>query len=249
MTQVHVLGEVVSTNDELRRLAERGAPAGTVVLAESQTGGRGRRGRGWYSPAGDGLYISVLLRPRNEGHPATRWTLAAGLAAYRARRALGAAGASVKWPNDVLANRRKLAGTLAELRWSDGRPELVIGTGFNVRQGPRDFPGALSERATSLRQCVDGPTPEREALAAHYLAVLFEIAERLELGDWDPVRLEWERSAPESRSRPVRVTGADGASWVGVTRGIDRSGALRVERADGETVSIHHVDSVRAVEE
>ena len=155
----------------------------------------------------------------------------------------------MKWPNDVLANRRKLAGTLAELRASDGRPELVIGTGFNVRQGPQDFPATMSERATSLRQCVDGPPPEREALAAHYLAVLFEIAERLEHGDWDSVRREWERSAPESRSRPVRVTGPDGTPWVGVTRGIDGSGALRVERPDGETVSIHHVDSVRAVEE
>jgi BirA family biotin operon repressor/biotin-[acetyl-CoA-carboxylase] ligase len=162
---------------------------------------------------------------------------------------LGALGASIKWPNDVLADRRKLAGILAELRAPDGTPELVIGTGFNIYQGLRDFPSELAERATSLRLCVDGPLSGREAVAERYLSVLGEIAERLQLGDWASVRSEWERFAPESRSRRVRVVGAGGTSWIGVTRGIDPTGALLVERADGETVSIHDVDSVRALEE
>lgn len=145
--------EVGSTNDEAAAWAREGAPHGALVVAESQTKGRGRLGRAWSSPPGDDLYLSVVLRPRMPPAAAPPLTLAVGLALLDTARAFGAS-AHLKWPNDLLVEidgaRRKVAGVLTEMATSGSRIEhVIVGIGLNV--GAREFPPELTGVATSLR--------------------------------------------------------------------------------------------------
>jgi BirA family biotin operon repressor/biotin-[acetyl-CoA-carboxylase] ligase len=131
-------------------VAEASARHGDVHVAEEQSAGRGRRGRGWASARGEGLYLSLVLLPSAVPHPAAL-TMGAGLAVLEAVRTLGARGARLKWPNDVLVDGAKLAGILVESRGLErARPHAVVGIGLNVRQ--HAFPAALeAERSvTSL---------------------------------------------------------------------------------------------------
>jgi BirA family biotin operon repressor/biotin-[acetyl-CoA-carboxylase] ligase len=140
---LRVLGRVASTNDELRRLAEEGAPDGLVVVAREQTRGRGRYGRSWASPPGN-LYASVLLRPDCDLAATAQLSLVAGLALGDACARLGPKGLTIqlKWPNDVLINGAKTAGLLLENAiWPDGRAAwVIIGSGVNIVSCPADTP-------------------------------------------------------------------------------------------------------------
>ncbi len=233
---VHVVGRTSSTNDEVRRLAAGGAPEGTVVVAEEQTAGRGRLGAAWHSPAGSGLYLSVLFRPSGAPPHATRFTLASAVAACEAARGVGADEVGIKWPNDLLWRRRKVAGTLAELRTSGTTVlDLVVGTGFNVAQEEEDFPSTLAGRAASLTMAAGRPV-ERERLFALYVAALLDAARQLRAGEWDAVRARWSALALASTGGRVRVLPGRGAPpFDAITEGIDATGALRV-RDDGGAV-------------
>ena len=149
---VHVFRRVGSTNDVARRLAAAGAPAGTVVVADEQVAGRGRAGRAWSSPAGLGLWLSLVARPASLPQPALL-PLLVGLEAARALDPFVAGGrVEIKWPNDLLLQGRKLAGILCEAAWAGETPAfVVVGIGVNVLHGPEDFPAELRSRATSLR--------------------------------------------------------------------------------------------------
>ncbi|HEX5044050.1 MAG TPA: biotin--[acetyl-CoA-carboxylase] ligase [Candidatus Polarisedimenticolaceae bacterium] len=230
---VHVLERTSSTNDALRRLANGGAPEGTVVLAEEQSAGRGRLGTAWHSPRGSGLYLSVLFRPPGTAADATRFTLLSAVAACEAARGVGAESVAIKWPNDLLWRGRKVAGTLAELRTSGAVVlELVVGTGFNVAQGEGDFPPELAGRAASLRMAAGGPV-DRERLFALYVTALLEGGKRLRAGKWEAVRARWSALAFAASGGRVRVLPGRGAPpFEAVTEGIDATGALRV-RDDG----------------
>lgn len=145
------LAEASSTNDVAKERALAGAPEGLVVVADRQTRGRGRRGRSWTSAAGQGLYFSALLRPGWPAADAPWLGVLAGLAAWQAVHALGAARAAVKWPNDVLVDGRKLGGVLVEPRIAAGRVEFaVLGIGINVAQADADWPDDLRGVAVSL---------------------------------------------------------------------------------------------------
>src|SRR5688572_27678266 len=127
-----------STNDIASRLAQAGAEEGTTVVAERQTAGRGRHGRVWFSPTGAGLYVSVIVRPArdesNDERPAALLTLASGVAIAEAVRAVTGLPAEIKWPNDVLIGKRKLAGILAEAAVQAGTLQfVVVGFGVNLR--------------------------------------------------------------------------------------------------------------------
>lgn len=243
-----VVATTASTNDDVRALASEGAPSGTVVIADEQTAGRGRFGRSWHSSAGLGVYVSVLVRTASRAEAVTRWTLGASLAACEACRDLGGDSVEIRWPNDLYHERRKLAGTLLELRSSGARVhELVVGTGFNANHTPGDFPDDLRDHATSLRQAAGGPV-DREALAAAYLLRFGSVVEQLESGRWEPVRDAWHARAPAADGARVRIRAGSqsaGPSEIeAVTRGVDSTGALRVERNDGLTTSVHLGDSV-----
>ncbi len=249
VTRLIVLDDVDSTNDFLRALARRGAEEGTVVVADRQTAGHGRRGQPWHSPPGLGLYLSVLFRPRDPADQATRWTLAAAVAACEACRISSAAPIEIKWPNDVLCNGKKLGGVLAEMRSPpDGPVELVVGTGLNVGHGPSDFPGELSCVATSLRLANGGPVPEREQLAADYLRGLARAARDLKAGSWRAVARRWERLAPGAFGQRVRVAAGREPGYEGLTDGLDPLGALRIRREDGRVEVLRRAESVVSLE-
>lgn len=133
-----------STNDEARILGQAGAPGGLVLLALQQTAGRGRRGAAWFSPAGESLAFSILIRPEEPKALWPRLALATGLAVAEAVESLGLT-AGIKWPNDVWIRNRKAAGILVEA----GMDFAVIGIGINVNT--REFPAEVAEIATSLR--------------------------------------------------------------------------------------------------
>lgn len=148
-----------STNDELRSLALAGAADGLILLAERQTAGRGRRGAAWFSPAGESLAFSVLVRPEEPKALWPRLALAAGLALAEAAETFGIQ-AGIKWPNDVWIRGKKVAGILVEA----GADFAVVGIGLNVNS--IDFPPEVSEIATSLRLEAGAPLPLPEVLAA-----------------------------------------------------------------------------------
>ena len=233
-----------STNDDAKALAREGAPDGTVVLAGRQTAGRGRLGREWHSAEGLGLYVSVLLRAEEPPDRLGRYALAAAVAACRASRALGAPGAGIKWPNDVVVGRRKLAGILAELKSGESGRELVLGIGINVGHGTDDFPAELRETATSLALTGGAPVPTRETVAIALLDELGGEIGRLRAGDWDRVRDAFLAMAPAVSGSRVRLTSGE----RGITEGLDPTGALRV-RVDRGIVSVHAGESVAPAED
>ncbi|NCD22684.1 MAG: biotin--[acetyl-CoA-carboxylase] ligase [Spartobacteria bacterium] len=146
------LAETASTNDVAREWALGGAPDGALVVAARQIRGRGRRERIWDSPANAGLYASFVLRPEWPAEQAPNLAIVAGMAAYRALNALGVQDLRIKWPNDVLANGKKICGGLVEPRLGAGRIEFaVVGIGINVGQRPGDFLPELRQTATSCR--------------------------------------------------------------------------------------------------
>jgi BirA family biotin operon repressor/biotin-[acetyl-CoA-carboxylase] ligase len=221
--------ELVSTSDRLKQLARSGAPEWTAILADRQTGGRGRDGRTWQSPAG-GLYLSVLLRP--SGECARLLPLAAGVAVAEAVAGFGVAG-ELKWPNDVLASGRKLAGILAEASSGGAGVEWVaLGIGVNVALDPERLPEELRGSVTSLSaQGATGTDPG--AVAGAVLA---------RLGVWyDALREAPLRVVAAWRERAVPWWGSlvDVRSSAGVLRGrllaLDDDGALVIELSGGET--------------
>lgn len=138
-----------STNEEAKRRALAGAPNGSLFVAERQTGGRGRLGRTWDSPAGTGLWFTVLLRAGSLPLRPTATTLLAGLAVCGAVRSVSGCDAAIKWPNDIVAGTRKVCGILAEMSAEIDRVEfMVVGIGINVNTA--SFPEGLREKATSL---------------------------------------------------------------------------------------------------
>lgn len=155
-----------STNSRAVHLAEEGAHHGTVVCADSQTGGRGRFGRRWESPPGLNLYVTLLLRPPVEPQQAPRLTLVTAVALAAAVEETAGVPAGLKWPNDLYLKGRKAAGILAEMSAdADRLRHVVIGIGLNVNAVRSDFPGELRKTATSLRLAAGRSIPRVEVLA------------------------------------------------------------------------------------
>lgn len=150
---------VESTNDEIRKLAQDGAADGLVLLAERQTAGRGRRGAAWFSPPGESLAFSILVRPNEPKSHWPRLALATGLAVAEAMEGFQL-HPNIKWPNDVWIGRRKVAGILVEA----GTDFAVVGIGLNVNSN--DFPEEISEIATSMRREAGTDFSRAEVIAA-----------------------------------------------------------------------------------
>ena len=149
VTRICAMKQVDSTNNEAKRQAQLGAPAGSLFVAEEQTGGKGRLGRQWSSPSGTGLWCSLLLRPKAVPEQVTGLTLLAGLAVARSIRALTGLNAQIKWPNDVVVEGRKLCGILTEMAAEMESVEyVVVGVGINVNT--QSFPEEIAKKATSL---------------------------------------------------------------------------------------------------
>ena len=221
---VTVLEEVESTNTALKEQAQQGAPIGTTLIAERQTGGRGRLGRTFHSPEG-GLYLSTLLR--STAMDPARITCAAAVAAARAIESLCDAKIDVKWVNDLYLNGRKLAGILAEGVFApDGHlTAVVLGIGINV--GAVDFPADLSAIATSLGN--EGYHLPREDVAA---AFLNEWARVYDAADPAETMAEYRRRNLVLGRQVMVTRGAETYSATAET--ITDEGHLVVRTADNE---------------
>lgn len=233
-----------STNDLAGRLAERGSPDGTVVIADAQTSGRGRGGHTWFSPAASGLYVSVVVRETNGAGDADwpRWlTLATGVALAEGLHAASGLPVSLKWPNDLVMapagsvrGSRKLGGILAEARADAGQfTHVVVGFGINV--GRAAFPPEISARATSLEDEL-GRDVDRGVVLAALLRRFATWLGRLRAGRTAEVVARWRALAVGASGSTVEWQG-DGGTRRGVTAGVDAEGALLV-RAAGVTERI-----------
>ena len=210
-------GRVESTQTIVFQLASEGAADRTVVVADSQAAGRGRRGRTWQDEPGASLLVSILLRPQLTPAQLPTLSLTAGVALAEALGTAAAVEPRLKWPNDVLVGGRKLAGILLESRGL--APVVALGIGVNLTQ--REFPGELAERATSVH--LSGGACDRDSLLTALLQALDRWRARLEGEGFAPVRERW-RALADTLGRPVTV---DGVSGVAVD--VDDDGALLLE--------------------
>lgn len=226
--RITALDSVDSTNTRLKELAEAGAPEFTVLTAEEQTAGRGTAGRSFSSPRGEGLYLSVLLRP---GAGLEELLTLTGWAAVAVREGIQAASGApvrIKWLNDIYLNGRKLCGILTELPplRGDGADYAVVGVGINVAQSADTFVRqGLAEIATSL--AMEGYSVTREALAAAVLESLEEMYRAFPRARADYLA----RYRANCLTLGRRVLCPGGA--MGRAVGVDDSFALAVEGADG----------------
>lgn len=239
------LKQTVSTNADVLRLAEDGAVEGTVVLADSQSGGKGRRGRTWLSPAGVNLYCSVLLRPPIMPHQAPQLTFLSAVAVARAIEMSTALIPEIKWPNDVLIAGKKVAGLLNEMSAeTDGINFVILGIGVNLNMTADQFPEGLRHPATSLL-LESGLNIIRTRFAGLLLRELDKLyAEFLESG-FAPVRREWQLRC-NANGRQVVVSDAGSDEISGMFAGIDEDGALLVQDPEGAITRIMNGD-VRVV--
>lgn len=227
---LHYFEEIDSTNDRAKALAEDGAVHGEVVVAELQRAGRGRRGRTWSSPGGRNLYLSVVLRPELPPTRAPELTLVGALAVCDALRGAGV-DAGIKWPNDVLAGGKKIAGILTEL---SAEPEhvhwVVLGVGVNLNARREDLPAELSDLATSVL-LERGQVVPRALFTAALLLSLEQWLDVHQEQGFDAIREAW-RSRSVTLGRAVRVRMGD-RDIEGVAEELDASGALLVRTASG----------------
>ena len=219
-----------STNTDALEAARAGAPHGAVYFADEQRAGRGRGDHHWQSAAGDGLYVSVLLRPRIPAARLPLLPLAAGLAAADAVRSVGNLNVDLRWPNDLLIGARKAGGILVESKIEGSAAAFaVVGIGINVHQ--RDFDFGLATPPTSL-DMEAGRRISRQTL----LVALLKSLEREALGLQYPgaaaaIPARVESASKWVRGRRVQVHGPQ--ACVGITAGLDENGFLRVRTDEG----------------
>src|ERR1700744_6524728 len=232
--KLHFFPTIHSTNTHAMQQAEAGAPDGSVYFADEQTAGRGRGMHEWSSPAGSGLYVSVLLRPRIPPADVLWFSLAAGLAVRDAVQQVTSLACDLRWPNDLLFGKRKFCGILTELNAEVTRiRHLVVGIGINVHQ--QQFPPDLRHLATSL-QIETGRTWPRQDL----LIALLKPLHREVLALSDPANANaatqsilerLEQASSWVRGKEVAVEEVEG--FTGVTEGLDARGFLRVRTPQG----------------
>lgn len=224
--------ETDSTNARAMEMGLSGAQTGTVVLADSQTGGKGRLGRFWLSPAGSGLYFSVILRPRLEMGDLSKITLVAGVALCRAVRRLYSFVPQMKWPNDLLIANRKCGGILveADLR-NQSVPLIILGIGLNATTPLSSFPEEFREVTTSLQCHVDKPILRKELLEA-VLVETDALIGQFEGKGFSEILNEWKKYDATLGKILTWIT-ADRKVVKGVSLGPDNEGRLHIHSSDG----------------
>lgn len=241
-SEILVFEETASTSDVIEQMAATFSGEGLVVFAETQSRGRGRHGRAWASPRGKGLWFSVLLRPKLSAMTAARLTVAASVAVTRTVRQFCRVDARIKWPNDVIVNGRKLAGILTETQANRGALKYAtLGIGLNINCAREDFPGDLSEVATSL-QIETGQPQDRVVLAAQLLASLEEYY-RVAQSDFLAVTNEWAQFCTTLGKQVVVGVGA--RRIEGQAHALQGDGALLIRKDNGQTESILGGDLIR----
>ncbi len=228
--ELHFAASTASTNDDALRAARAGAPDGSVYVADEQTAGRGRGNNEWHSASGEGLYVSVVMRPSIAASRLSLLPLSAGLAAANAIQASIGLTVDLRWPNDLLIGPRKTGGILVESHLEAGAVAFaVVGIGINVHQ--RAFAAHMATPATSLDLEAGGHTGRQQLLIALLKSLEREVLALCdrEAGQVIPRRVE--SSSTWVRGRRVEVHGPQ--ACAGVTQGLDENGFLRVATNDG----------------
>jgi BirA family biotin operon repressor/biotin-[acetyl-CoA-carboxylase] ligase len=237
------LGVTESTNSVALEVGQQGAAPGTVIVAEAQTGGRGRLNRSWLSPPDMGLYFSVILRPELAPEQLPKITLAAGLAVCKAVETEYGVLPKIKWPNDLLLGGSKFAGILSETRSMQNKstgqePLVVVGVGINLFPPEGGFPAELQEQATALSLHVRKEISPETVLEACVLSIEKEV-QHLVTGDFQTILKEWmQRDA--SKDKILTWVTPKGEKVTGVSLGPDADGVLHIRDQAG---AIHTVIS------
>jgi BirA family biotin operon repressor/biotin-[acetyl-CoA-carboxylase] ligase len=228
---VDALAECDSTNSELLRRAECGAPAGTVIVADQQSAGRGRRGRQWLSAPETSLTFSLLWRFSGPASQLAGLSLALGVGLARALERLGAQGVCLKWPNDVLLRQgdefAKLAGILVELASDRRGTQVVIGIGINLQKPLADLPQPVAGLDQAFRVL-----PERHDLLAAILVALVEVLEAVAVDGFFGLKSEWQ-ARHAWQDQPVQLLADEAPPLLGRCLGADNDGALLLETGNG----------------
>ena len=235
--RVHYLPEVDSTNDRLKILAAQGAPHGTAVITDHQTGGHGRRGRSFLSPPGVGIYLSMLLRPECPPADLMHLTCAVGVAMCDAIEKAAGFRPGIKWTNDLVCARRKLGGILTELRLDrNGNVDYaIIGIGINCCQQESDFPVEIRTVAGSLAMVTGAPV-DRARLAAAELEALHRMSTDL-LPRKAQIMAQYRKDCITLGQEVSLVRGEEVRH--GLAQDIDEDGALVVCFPDGHTEAVN----------
>ncbi len=232
--------ELESTNSEASRLAREGVDEGTVVLADSQTHGKGRRGRIWVSPGDCNIYLSVILLPKQNLDMLGLWTMGAGLAVSRAIELTTGLSALLKWPNDLRIKGKKVGGILMESVFQGSRiKSLILGLGLNVNMAMENFPADIRETSSSLSIFL-GKTVDRNAFCRTILGEIELMRVRFNAGETESI-VEAYRACSETLNQQVRV-GGTGEDLTGTAVGFSDRGELLLKLASGEVQKIRSED-------
>lgn len=240
-----------STNIKAKELAKEGAKEGTLVLANKQTAGKGRRGRTWISEEDTGIYMSIILRPAIPVERVSAITLVMALAITDAVVKIADCDVKIKWPNDIVINGKKVCGILTEMSSVNNAIEYVIvGMGVNLSQ--KSFPEELQNIATSIWKETKKKVSKEQVIAS----ILFHAQKRYyefqQAGSLSPFVEEYNHYLVNCNERVVVYKGIPGVektevSCAGTARGIDETGALLVETEDGICPVISGEVSVRGI--
>ena len=237
---IHYFDEVESTNTTLFELALKGASEGTSVIADAQTQGKGRLSRTWVSPGGHNLYLSVLLRPGIGASESTLLTLVASIALYECLKKTGIQNPAIKWPNDILIDKKKIAGVLTEMEPKGDRADFVVlGIGVNVNMSRavinREM-GDFARHVTSVSENL-GREVDRAKLAADLLKELEDWYSTMKMRGKPAILKEWtQRWGGLNEKVRVSIEGLE--VFEGTAQGIDENGHLLVKRENGAITEV-----------
>ena len=234
---IHWFDTVDSTNTQAKRMGAQGAAHGTILIADSQTGGRGRLGRSFHSPGGSGIYLSILLRPNCHASQLMHLTCATGVAVCNAIESATGNRPGIKWTNDLVFGKRKLGGILTELSLdSQGNVNhAVVGIGINCNQQISDFPEEIQQIATSLA-LQTGTTVSRADVIATLLTALEVMSQDLLEKKAD--LMQQYRKDCITVGKEISLVSADSVRH-GTAIGVDHDGALLVSFPDGHTEAVN----------
>jgi BirA family biotin operon repressor/biotin-[acetyl-CoA-carboxylase] ligase len=241
-----------STNSYAKKIAAEGCGNGTVIIAEEQTSGRGRMGKNWDSPGKMGIWMSVVLRPFLPPDSVQIITLGASVAVASAISKVTGIAPGIKWPNDLVLDRKKVCGILTEVNCENEKTNfLILGIGINVGQRPEDFPEELRSTAISIKSYIQDKRKGKVNFKRNHLikALLFELERIYDMiinGRNAEIIEEWKKYSI-TLGREVRISSRDG-EYTGMAVNITDGGSLVVECSDGTTREVFSGEvSVRGI--
>jgi BirA family transcriptional regulator, biotin operon repressor / biotin---[acetyl-CoA-carboxylase] ligase len=235
ISEIEVVSQIDSTNSHLFRRGLAGAPSGLICLAEHQTAGKGRRGKPWISPFGSNIYLSILWRFDSRIAELSGLSLMAGLAVARLVRSKGVWDVGLKWPNDIIWRDYKLGGILLEMSGEvDGCCYVVIGVGLNVAM-PVQYGRSIDQPWVSMAHILSHLTPSRNLLAAGLIDALVQTTRAFECRGLNQLSHQW-KVYDATFGKTVQFQSPTNSCVMGIARGIDDMGRLKLQTKCGEQV-------------